>query len=290
MMRWNALAMVVRANRRTASSAATSRATRARPTCSRSASTTSSARRRPDGGDLVFFQPHSAPGVYARAFLEGRLSEERPRALSPGDRARGTARAACSLPASVADARLLAVPDRLDGLGPIIAIYQARFMRYLQHRGLLRHGGPRRVWGVVGDGEMDEPESLAALSLAAREGLDNLILVVNCNLQRLDGPVRGNGRIIQELEALFAGAGWNVIKLLWGCDWDPLFARDHDGMRCARASHETVDGEFQTYARQGRRASTASTSSTSTRSCSELVAHLSRRARSTGCAAAATTW
>jgi pyruvate dehydrogenase E1 component len=132
------------------------------------------------------------------------------------------------------------------GLGPITAIYQARFMRYLENRGLL-NTAERKVWCFVGDGEMDEPESLAGLSLAAREGLDNLIFVVNCNLQRLDGPVRGNGSIVQELEGLFAGAGWNVIKLLWGGDWDPLFARDPDDV-ILRRLHETVDGEFQKYA------------------------------------------
>ena len=137
-------------------------------------------------------------------------------------------------------------PTGSMGLGPINAIYQARFMRYLRHRRILSNDD-RKVWAFVGDGEMDEPEALAGLSLAAREGLDNLIFVVNCNLQRLDGPVRGNGSIVQELEGLFAGAGWNVIKLLWGSDWDPLFARDDDGVLLKRL-HETVDGEFQTYA------------------------------------------
>src|SRR2546428_7617922 len=132
------------------------------------------------------------------------------------------------------------------GLGPLSAIYQARFMRCVEHRGIQKTAG-RKLWVFVGDGEMDEPESLAGLSLAARDGLDNLIFVVNCNLQRLDGPVRGNGSIVQELEGLFAGAGWNVIKLLWGSDWDPLFARDEDGVLLKRL-HETVDGEFQTYA------------------------------------------
>jgi pyruvate dehydrogenase E1 component len=137
-------------------------------------------------------------------------------------------------------------PTGSMGLGPISAIYQARFMRYLEHRKILQTEG-RKVWCFAGDGEMDEPESLAGLSLAAREGLDNLIFVVNCNLQRLDGPVRGNGSIVQELEGLFAGAGWNVLKLLWGADWDALFARDEDGVLLKRL-HETVDGEFQTYA------------------------------------------
>ena len=137
-------------------------------------------------------------------------------------------------------------PTGSMGLGALTAIYQARFLRYLENRGLLDTKG-RKVWEFVGDGEMDEPESLAGLSLAAREGLDNLIFVVNCNLQRLDGPVRGNGSIIQELEGLFAGAGWNVIKVLWGSDWDPLFARDHENI-ILRRLHETVDGEFQKYA------------------------------------------
>ncbi|MDH3318855.1 MAG: pyruvate dehydrogenase (acetyl-transferring), homodimeric type, partial [Betaproteobacteria bacterium] len=137
-------------------------------------------------------------------------------------------------------------PTGSMGLGPLNAIYQARFMRYLEQRGVLKTQG-RKVWAFPGDGEMDEPESLAGLSIAAREGLDNLIFVVNCNLQRLDGPVRGNSSIIQELEGLFAGAGWNVVKLIWGSDWDPLFARDHEGV-ILRRLHETVDGEFQTYA------------------------------------------
>ena len=138
-------------------------------------------------------------------------------------------------------------PTGSMGLGPITAIYQARFMRYLENRGILETDRRARCGRFVGDGEMDEPESLAGLSLAAREGLDNLIFVVNCNLQRLDGPVRGNGSIVQELEGLFAGAGWNVIKLLWGSDWDPLFARDDDSVILKRL-HETVDGEFQKYA------------------------------------------
>ncbi|KAB0560491.1 pyruvate dehydrogenase (acetyl-transferring), homodimeric type, partial [Pseudomonas palleroniana] len=137
-------------------------------------------------------------------------------------------------------------PTGSMGIGPISSIYQARFMRYLEHRGLQDNVG-RTVWGVFGDGEMDEPESMSALTLAAREGLDNLVWVVNCNLQRLDGPVRGNGRIIDELEALFGGAGWNVIKLVWGADWDGLFARDADGA-LVKALSSTVDGQFQTFA------------------------------------------
>jgi pyruvate dehydrogenase E1 component len=193
----------------------------------------------PSSGDLVFFQPHSAPGVYARAFLEGRLSEVQ---LSNYRRETGGA-GLSSYPHPWLMPDFWQFPTGSMGLGPLFAIYQARFMRYLAHRGLLDTQG-RKVWAFVGDGEMDEPESLAALSIAAREGLDNLVFVVNCNLQRLDGPVRGNGSIIQELEGLFAGAGWNVIKLLWGSDWDSLFARDEHGL-LLRAFHETVDGEFQ---------------------------------------------
>ncbi|MEP7183813.1 MAG: alpha-ketoglutarate dehydrogenase [Betaproteobacteria bacterium] len=204
-----------------------------------------------DLGDLVFFQPHSAPGVYARAFLEGRLSEEdllhyrqelrAPRALT-GRGARGLS----SYPHPYLMPDFWQFPTGSMGVGPISSIYHARFMRYLTHRQLLDCKG-RKVWGVFGDGEMDEPESMSALTLAAREGLDNLVWVVNCNLQRLDGPVRGNGRIIDELEKLFAGAGWNVIKLIWGSDWDGLFARDTTGA-LARAFANTVDGQMQTFA------------------------------------------
>jgi pyruvate dehydrogenase E1 component len=193
-------------------------------------------------GDLVFFQPHASPGVYGRAFLEGRLSESQMQHFR-----RETAGGGLS---SYCHPWLMPTfwqfPTGSMGLGPITAIYQARFMRYLADRGLQAPAG-RRVWAFVGDGEMDEPESMAGLSLAAREGLDNLVFVVNCNLQRLDGPVRGNGSIVQELEGLFAGAGWNVIKLLWGSDWDALFAADADGI-LRRRLHETVDGEFQKYA------------------------------------------
>ena len=193
-------------------------------------------------GDLIYFQPHAAPGVYARAYLEGRLSEEQ--LLNYRQETGGRGLSSYCHPWLMPE--FWQFPTGSMGLGPITAIYQARFMRYLENRGILETRG-RKVWEFVGDGEMDEPESLAALSLAAREGLDNLIFVVNCNLQRLDGPVRGNGQIIQELEGLFAGAGWNVIKVLWGSDWDPLFARDHDNV-ILRRLHETVDGEFQKYA------------------------------------------
>jgi pyruvate dehydrogenase E1 component len=203
-------------------------------------------------GDLVFFQPHSAPGVYARAFLEGRLGEDDlahyRRELAA--RAHG-ARGLSSYPHPWLMPDFWQFPTGSMGIGPISSIYQARFMRYLAHRGLADTAG-RRVWGVFGDGELDEPESMSALTLAAREGLDNLTWVVNCNLQRLDGPVRGNGRIIDELEALFAGAGWRVIKLVWGSDWDGLFARDHEGA-LARAFAQTVDGQFQTFAAKSGR-------------------------------------
>jgi pyruvate dehydrogenase E1 component len=193
-------------------------------------------------GDLIYFQPHSAPGIYARAFLEGRMSEDQLR----GYRREVAGSGLCSYCHPYLMPEFWQFPTGSMGLGPLMAIYQARFMRYLEDRGILATSG-RKVWSFVGDGEMDEPEALAGLSIAARERLDNLIFVVNCNLQRLDGPVRGNGSIIQELEGLFAGAGWNVIKLLWGSDWDPLFARDHDNVILKRL-HETVDGEFQKYA------------------------------------------
>ncbi len=209
------------------------------------------------GGDLVFYQPHSAPGVYARAFLEGRLSEADLAHYRQelGAQASG-AQGLSSYPHPWLMPEFWQFPTGSMGLGPISSIYHARFMRYLQHRGL-QHTGQRKingedvaarhVWGVFGDGEMDEPESMSALTLAAREKLDNLIWVVNCNLQRLDGPVRGNGRIIDELEALFVGAGWRVIKLVWGSDWDGLFARDSEGA-LAQAFAQTVDGQFQTFA------------------------------------------
>src|SRR5438270_1916613 len=240
IVRWNALAMVVRANRAHAELGG------------HIASYASAADlfevgfnhffRAGQAGDLVYFQPHSAPGVYARAFLEGRLPEERLANYRRETGGRGLS-SYCH-PYLMPD--FWQFPTGSMGIGPIYAIYQARFMRYLEHRGILATAG-RKVWAFVGDGEMDEPESLAGLSLAAREGLDNLIFVVNCNLQRLDGPVRGNGSVVQELEGLFAGAGWHVLKLLWGSDWDPLFARDEEGVLLKRL-HETVDGEFQMYA------------------------------------------
>ena len=198
-------------------------------------------------GDLVFFQPHSAPGVYARAYLEGRLNEQdlayyRQEIAAAEIGVQGLS----SYPHPWLMPDFWQFPTGSMGIGPISSIYQARFMRYLSHRNLL-DCSQRRVWGVFGDGEMDEPESMSALTLAAREKLDNLTWVVNCNLQRLDGPVRSNGRIIDELEKLFRGAGWNVIKLVWGSDWDGLFARDHSGA-LVRALSNTVDGQMQTFA------------------------------------------
>jgi pyruvate dehydrogenase E1 component len=244
LVRWNAMAMVVRANKRehgigghisTYASAATLlevgfnhffRGPDA-----------------PGGGDLVYFQGHASPGVYARAFLEGRLTsaqmENFRRELAPGG-------GLSSYPHPWLMPDFWQYPTVSMGLGAIMAIYQARFNRYLEHRGL-KDTSQQRVWCFLGDGETDEPESLGALTLASREGLDNLIFVINCNLQRLDGPVRGNGKIIQELEAAFRGAGWNVIKVIWGSDWDPLLARDKSGLLVKRMA-EVVDGEYQKYA------------------------------------------
>ena len=266
LMRWNALAMVVRANEAygelgghiaSYASAADLFETgfnhffRAR----------SHEADKKQLGDLVFFQPHSAPGVYARAYLEGRLSAEdlsfyRQELTAPAALSGQGARGLCSYPHPCLMPDFWQFPTGSMGIGPISSIFHARFMRYLTHRQLLDCGArkekgvhidQRRVWGVFGDGEMDEPESMSALTLAAREGLDNLVWVVNCNLQRLDGPVRGNGRIIDELERLFAGAGWNVIKLVWGSDWDGLFARDVSGA-LVKAFANTVDGQMQTFA------------------------------------------
>ncbi|WP_394779097.1 alpha-ketoglutarate dehydrogenase [Undibacterium sp.] len=250
LMRWNALAMVVRANQaygelggHVASYASAADLFEVGFNHFFHARDDSAGH----GGDLVFFQPHSAPGVYARAFLEGRLSEAdlafyRQELTAPAAGATGLS----SYPHPYLMPDFWQFPTGSMGIGPISSIYHARFMRYLTHRNLL-DCSRRKVWGVFGDGEMDEPESMSALTLAAREGLDNMVWVVNCNLQRLDGPVRGNGRIIDELEKLFAGAGWNVIKLLWGSDWDGLFARDLTGA-LTKAFADTVDGQMQTFA------------------------------------------
>src|ERR1035441_285425 len=194
-------------------------------------------------GDLIYFQGHASPGVYARAFLEGRLTEDHLKNFrhemrdTPG---------LSSYPHPWLMPDFWRFPTVSMGLGPINAIYQARFMHYLEHRGLLPRTD-RKVWAFLGDGEMDEPESRGALQIAANEKLDNLIFTINCNLQRLDGPVRGNGNIMQELEAQFRGAGWNVIKVGWGSDWDPLLAQDTDGV-LVNKMNTTPDGQSQTYA------------------------------------------
>jgi pyruvate dehydrogenase E1 component len=204
------------------------------------------------GGDLVFFQGHSAPGMYARAFLEGRVSESQLRRFRQEVDERGTfdGGGISSYPHPWLMPELWQFPTVSMGLGPIMAIYQARFMKYLQGRGIVDTNG-RKVWAFLGDGETDEPESLGAISLAGRERLDNLVFVVNCNLQRLDGPVRGNGKIIQELETVFRGAGWNVLKVIWGSRWDPLLAADREGLLVQRME-EAVDGDYQVYkARDG---------------------------------------
>ena len=240
-VRWNAMAMVVRANKHT-------------NVGGHIASFASAATlydvgynhfwRVPSenfGGDFVFVQGHSAPGVYARAFLLGRLSEEQ----MDNFRQEVDGKGLSSYPHPWLMPDFWQFPTVSMGLGPLMAIYQARFMRYLRDREIIQPQG-RKVWAFMGDGEMDEPESLGAISLAGREKLDNLIFVINCNLQRLDGPVRGNSKIIQELEANFRGAGWNVIKVIWGGYWDSLFARDTKGLLMKRLD-ECVDGEFQTF-------------------------------------------
>ena len=241
-IRWNAMAMVVHANRKSSEYGG------------HIASYASSATlyeigfnhfwRAPSenhGGDLVYFQGHSSPGIYARAFLEGRLSEEnldhfRQEVIGPG---------LSSYPHPWLMPEFWQFPTVSMGLGPMMAIYQARFMRYLEHRGIAEQGD-RKVWCFLGDGETDEPESMGAITMPVREKLDNLIFVINCNLQRLDGPVRGNGKIIQELEAAFQGAGWIVIKVIWGSRWDRLLAQDRTGA-LRRAMEECVDGEYQTF-------------------------------------------
>lgn len=240
IIRWNAMAMVVRANRKPGDLGG------------HIASFASSATlydvgfnhffRGPDGdhpGDLIATQGHSSPGIYARAFLEGRISESQIDHFRMEVDGRGIS----SYPHPWLMPDFWQVPTVSMGLGPIAAIYQARNWKYLESRGLMPKSD-RKVWCFLGDGETDEPESLGALSIAGREGLDNLVFVVNCNLQRLDGPVRGNGKIIQELESQFRGAGWNVVKTIWGSYWDPLLAKDHQGM-LRKLMMETVDGEYQ---------------------------------------------
>ena len=245
-IRWNAMAMVVQANRVSSEYGG------------HIASFASSATlyevgfnhffHAPDqnhGGDLVFFQGHSSPGIYARAFLEGRLNEDQLGRFRREVRGDGLS----SYPHPWLMPDFWQFPTVSMGLGPIMAIYQARFMQYLEDRGILHTKG-RKVWAFMGDGEMDEPESMGAIGLAGREKLDNLVFVINCNLQRLDGPVRGGGKIIQELEAEFRGAGWNVIKVIWGSGWDALLARDSKGF-LRRRMEEAVDGEYQSYKAKG---------------------------------------
>ena len=245
-IRWNAMAMVVQANRQSSEygghiSSYASSATmyevgfnhfwRA-PTASH-------------GGDMVFMQGHSSPGIYSRAYLEGRLTEDHLNRFRQEVGGGGLS----SYPHPWLMPEFWQFPTVSMGLGPMMAIYQARFMRYLENREMIPLSD-RKVWCFLGDGEMDEPESMGAITMPVREGLDNLIFVVNCNLQRLDGPVRGNGKIIQELEAAFLGAGWNVIKVIWGSRWDPLLARDRDGL-LRRVMEECVDGEYQNFKSKG---------------------------------------
>jgi len=244
LIRWNAMAMVVRANRlsdgigghiSTYASAATLYEV--------GFNYFFRGKGREGDGDIIYFQGHASPGVYARAFLEGRLSVEK---LQNFRHELGAGGGLSSYPHPWLMPDFWEFPTVSMGLGPIMSIYQARFNRYLEDRNL-KKPSTTKVWAFLGDGETDEPESLGAITLASREKLDNLIWVINCNLQRLDGPVRGNGQIIQELEALFRGAGWNVIKVLWGSDWDPLLAKDHEGLLAKRMS-EIVDGQYQKYA------------------------------------------
>jgi pyruvate dehydrogenase E1 component len=239
-IRWNAMAMVVRANRKSTEYGG------------HLSSYASSATMYEVGfnhfwrggnenhnGDMVFIQGHSSPGIYARAFLEGRLTEQQLSRFRQEVGGGGLS----SYPHPWLMPDFWQFPTVSMGLGPMMAIYQARFMRYMENRGLMEPSD-RRVWAFLGDGEMDEPESMGAITMPVREGLDNLVFVVNCNLQRLDGPVRGNGKIIQELEAAFGGAGWNVIKVIWGSRWDPLLAQDHSG-KLKQLMEETNDGEYQ---------------------------------------------
>ena len=195
------------------------------------------------GGDQIFFQGHASPGMYARAFMEGRLTEKQLDGFRQELSHDGGGLSSYPHPRLMPN--FWEFPTVSMGIGPINSIYQARFNRYLHARGF-KDTSDQNVWAFLGDGEIDEPETLSAISLAAREGLDNLTFVVNCNLQRLDGPVRGNGKIIQELESVFGGAGWNVIKVVWGREWDPLLAADREGA-LVDLMNKTPDGDFQTY-------------------------------------------
>lgn len=240
-VRWNAMAMVVRANKHTNVGGHIASFASAAMLYDIGYNHFWRSPTKERGGDLVFIQGHSAPGIYARAFLLGLLTEDQLDRFRQEVGGQGIP----SYPHPWLMPHFWQFPTVSMGLGPLMAIYQARFMRYLEDRGLAKTAG-RKVWALCGDGEMDEPESLGAAGMAGRERLDNLIFVVNCNLQRLDGPVRGNGKIIQELESTFRGSGWNVIKVVWGRHWDALFARDTEG-HLRRRMMEVVDGEYQTY-------------------------------------------
>src|ERR1700754_1757929 len=247
-IRWNAMAMVVQANRQSSEygghiASYASAATLYEVGFNHFWRAPSD--RHP--GDMIFMQGHSSPGIYARAYLEGRLSDSQLKHFRQEAGGPGIGLSSYPHPWLMPD--FWQFPTVSMGLGPMMAIFQARFTRYLEHRGLARPSD-RKVWAFLGDGEMDEPESMGALTMPVREGLDNLIFVINCNLQRLDGPVRGNGKIIQELEAAFLGAGWNVIKVLWGSRWDPLLAKDHKGL-LRRVMEECVDGEYQNFKAKG---------------------------------------
>ena len=247
LIRWNAVAMVLRANNQFAGIGGHLATYASAATLYEVGFNHFFRGKDGDGsGDQIFYQGHAAPGIYARAFLEGRLSVDQldhfRRETVPGE-------GLSSYPHPRLMPEFWEFPTVSMGLGPISAIYQARYNRYLDNRGLLDTSGSR-VWAFVGDGETDEPESLGALHVASREGLDNLTFVINCNLQRLDGPVRGNGKIIQELESAFRGAGWNVIKVIWGREWDDLLARDVDGL-LVQKMNETLDGEFQKFSVAG---------------------------------------
>ena len=243
-VRWNAMAMVVNANREHSGLGGHISTYASAATLYEVAFNHFLRARTADFiGDMVYFQGHATPGIYARAFLEGRLDEEhlhqfRQELASPG-------RGLSSYPHPYLMPEFWQFPTVSMGLGPLLSIYQARFNRYMHARGFIKGDEPK-VWGFLGDGETDEPESLGSLTLASRENLDNLIWVINCNLQRLDGPVRGNGKIIQELEASFQGAGWNVIKVIWGYDWDKLLEADTTGLLIKRME-EVVDGDYQKY-------------------------------------------
>ena len=245
LIRWNAMAMVVRANRDTSVGGHIASYQSSATLYEVGFNHFFKGHDHPDGADLVFFQGHASPGIYARAFLEGRLTEEQLINFRQEAHKNGLS----SYPHPRLMPEFWQFPTVSMGLGPLMAIYQARFMKYMHARGLAKTDN-RKVWAFLGDGEMDEPESLGAIGLAVREKLDNLIFVINANLQRLDGPVRGNGKIIQELEGTFRGAGWNVIKVIWGSDWDALLAKDKSG-KLMQLMMETVDGEYQAFKAKG---------------------------------------